>query len=274
MNVRLCVCIETIFADREMADRIDAVAEAGIAAFEIWGWRDKNLEVLQERSRARGVDLENMNVDPLICVIDGGRDEEFLRAVRESCQAANSLGCPRLVAHVDSVEWEPGEPWYAPMSTEAGRELHLRQRDHAVRALKRAASVAEAEGVTLLVEPLNTIVDHGGFFVSSSKTAFDIVREVDSPALRVLFDVYHQQITEGNLTRNLTENIDLVGHIHLADVPGRHEPGTGEINFPNLLRAVVQAGYQGCVGLEYVPSGDHDASLDLIREVVRQVDVV
>jgi hydroxypyruvate isomerase len=142
-----------------------------------------------------------------------------------------------------------------------------------VRALKEAAPIAEGEGIMLLLECLNTLVDHGGYFVVTWQQGVEIVREVDSPAVGLTFDIYHHQVTEGNLISNLTRHIDLVGHLHAADVPGRHEPGTGEINFLNVLGAAKRAGYDGYVGLECVPTTtDVDAWLNPIRQIVDQVN--
>jgi hydroxypyruvate isomerase len=142
-----------------------------------------------------------------------------------------------------------------------------------VRALKEAAPIAEGEGIMLLLECLNTTVDHADYFIAAWQQGVEIVREVDSPAVGLTFDVYHQQITGGNLISNLTKHIDLVGHLHVADVPGRHEPGTGEINFLNVLGAAKRAGYDGYIGLECIPtSGDVEASLEPIRRIVDQVN--
>jgi len=97
-------------------------------------------------------------------------------------------------------------------------------------------------------------VDHMGYYLATSAEAFEMVDEVGSPALKLLFDIYHQQITEGNLTANLTRNAAKIGHLHVADVPGRHEPGTGEINYRNVFAALLKCGWEGYAGLEYAPS--------------------
>jgi hydroxypyruvate isomerase len=105
-----------------------------------------------------------------------------------------------------------------------------------------------------VLEPLNTLKDHRGYFLASSYEAFEIIEEVGSPAVKVLYDIYHQQITEGNLIPTITENIGLIGHFHVADVPGRHQPGTGEINYKNVFAAIDGSGYNRYVGLEYGPT--------------------
>jgi len=122
------------------------------------------------------------------------------------------------------------------------------------------------------MEPLNTMVDHAGYFLASTDEGFEFIRRIGSPAVKLLFDIYHQQITEGNLINNITRHVDLIGYLHVADVPGRHEPGTGEINYLNVLRAAKGAGYTGLVGLEYEPSGEPMASLKACRQLFDQVN--
>jgi hydroxypyruvate isomerase len=270
--LQISVCIELIFTDRDFLDRIDAVAEADLPAFEFWGWRDKDLTAIVERQKRCGLTVANMNLDPLVCLLDGEETAAFVQGVRESCRIAQQLGCKRIATPVDRVNWGPGQPWYSSLGDERQRALRRRQQDNVVQALKEAARVAEDEGNTLLLEPLNTLYDHQDYFIVTSQQAFEIVQEVNSPAVRLLFDIYLQQITEGNLINNITDHIDLIGHLHVADVPGRHEPGTGEINFLNVLSAAKRAGYDGYVGLEYTPSGDAKASLELVSQIINQVN--
>ena len=130
-----------------------------------------------------------------------------------------------------------------------------------VEKLKAGAPLLEDAGVTAVVEPLNILVDHAGYYLSTSAEGLELVDEVGSPNVRLLFDIYHQQITEGNVTQNLVRDIDRIGHIHVADVPGRHEPGSGELNYAYIFKAIQGAGYRGFVGLEYVPQADSTDSL-------------
>ena len=123
--------------------------------------------------------------------------------------------------------------------------------------------------MTLVLEPLNVLVDHKGYFLETSAEGFEMVDEVGSEAVKLLYDIYHQQITEGNLIANLTANVAKLGHVHVADVPGRHEPGTGEINYRNVFKAVADAGYQRYVGLEYRPLADAAASLEAVKALVQ-----
>ena len=138
-----------------------------------------------------------------------------------------------------------------------------------VDGLKACIPLLKEAGITLVIEPLNTRFDHPGYFLARSDEAFAIVREVNSPYVKVLFDIYHQQITEGNLIPNITQNAEWIGHIHMAGHPGRHEPfGRNEIHYPSVLGALKEAGYAGAVGLEYFPLMDAAESLQKLLEEV------
>lgn len=137
-----------------------------------------------------------------------------------------------------------------------------------VRSLRQVADTAADAGVILAVEPINTAVDHPGIYLHSSYEGYKIIDAVDSPNVRLLYDIYHQQISEGNIISNIREHIDLIGYIHVGDVPGRHEPGTGEINYPVVFEALGEAGYDGVVGLECYPKGSPD---DAIRAVAKML---
>ena len=119
--------------------------------------------------------------------------------------------------------------------------------------------------MTIVLEPLNILVDHMGYYLVTSKEGFDVIREVNSPNVKLLFDVYHQQTSEGNLISNIRNNIDLIGHIHLGDVPGRKEPGTGEINYRNVFKAICESGYTGYCALECGLTVDLDTGVKNMR---------
>jgi hydroxypyruvate isomerase len=179
----------------------------------------------------------------LLCTDSG---EVLAKVVAESIEAAKFLGVPALI-----------------ITTGQERDdiSHTEQHQNVVNALRMAAPLFEKSGIIAVLEPLNIICDHKGYFLSSGYEAFDIIREVNSPSIKLLYDIYHQQITEGNLIPNIRNNINLIGHFHVADNPGRHEPGTGEINYKNVFTAIDELGYQGYIGLEYSPTIDAERSL-------------
>lgn len=248
--IKLSVCIEMIFADHPFEERIDCVAEAGLRAFEFWDWPTKDISLINERRQLHNLEVAAFIMEPRGRLVDA--DAELRDGVSHSIATAQILECRNLIALV---------------GRESSALSRQEQHDHIVRGLRQVAPLAEDAGVTLLIEPLNVVVDHAGFYLSSSQEAFQIIEEVGSPNVKVLFDIYHQQVSEGNLIANMIEHLDLIGYLHVADVPGRHEPGTGEINYANVLRQISEAGYNGYVGLEYRPSGDSFQSLGTIIEI-------
>lgn len=159
----------------------------------------------------------------------------FIQAFKESIVAAKALGVPNIIATTGN---------------ERSDVCRCEQHKIVVDTLKCLAPLAEEAGIMIVLEPLNILVDHGGYYLAKSDEAFEMIREINSPNVKILFDIYHQQITEGNLISNITKNIDLIGHFHIADVPGRREPGTGEINYKNVFAAIQKAGYAGWLAFE------------------------
>ena len=265
--------IEFMFADRDFVDRIDAVAEIGMTSYEFGEWLHHDMPAIIERTQKYGLVHSNLAVDPRVRLTEEENTDAFVEGVRQTAIMARQLGCKRLGVVVNDVNWAPGKPWYEYQRESQQREVRQRQRVNIVNALKKAAPIAQGEGMLLVVECLNTLVDHADHYLASWEEGISIIKEVDSPDVRLTFDVYHHQINEGNVISSLTKNMDFVGHIHLADVPGRHEPGTGEINFRNVLSAAKRAGYTGHLGVECIPSkSDVKEAMSPIRKIVEEVN--
>jgi len=249
---RLSVCIEMIFREQSFLDRIDCVAEAGCSAFEFWGWRSKDIEGILQRKRKCELDVSVFGVDHRGRLVDYTTKDEFIKGIRDSIEVANKMECPSLIVTVgNEMEGVPRNE----------------QHESIVKCLKEAARLVEKADITLVLEPLNVLVDHRGYYLYSSAEGFQILEEVNSPNVKLLYDIYHQQITEGNLIDTITKNIGSVGHFHVADVPGRHEPGTGEINYVNVFRSIDEAGYEGFVGLEFKPLADPKVALKEVMHI-------
>ena len=255
--LQLSGCIEMLYRNEfpEFVDRVDAAARAGLPAIEFWSWRAKDMAAVEERARRHNLVIAGFTVEPRGNLTDPATHDEFLDGVRASCELAARVGASVAIVLAGNERQD------APRAE---------QHDHIVAALRQAAPIAEAAGVTLCLEPLNTRVNHAGYYLTSSEEGFAIVRAVGSSRVRLLYDVYHQQITEGYLIETIRANIDLIGHIHIADVPGRHEPGTGEINYARVLRALDQAGYAGYVGLEFLPRASTDEALAVVQRIVAE----
>jgi len=245
-KLKLSACIEMLFNHvPEFVDRLDRVAECGLPAFEFWGWHGKDLPAIRQRADQLGLFLAGFCCDSTGALVDPENTEAWIAGAKESIAKAKEFGVPTLIVTT-------------------GNELPLpREAQHAaiIRGLQGVAPEAEAQGITLVLEPLNLLVDHAGYYLATSDEGFEILREVGSPRVKLLYDIYHQQITEGNLIQRITRNIDAIGHFHTADVPGRFEPGTGEINYVNVFQAIADTSYDGYIGLEFRCTGDHAAAL-------------
>ena len=250
---KLSVCIEMIFTELPFTQRIAAVKKAGFPAFEFWGWSNKDLDAINRARQEAGLPISAMVAEYEQPLTDPGRNEGFVAGVRKSIAAARTLGVDKLI--VCTGNELSGIPRQA-------------QHDAVVSGLRAAAPAAEDAGVTLVLEPLNTLVDHKGYYLTTSAEGFEMVAQTDSPAVKLLFDLYHQQITEGNLIANLTAGISHIGHFHSADVPGRYEFGTGEVNYKNVMARIDQLGYAGYIGLEFRPSTSSEEALRRVRAVL------
>jgi hydroxypyruvate isomerase len=254
--MKLSVCIEMIFRELPLLNRIDAVAKSGYRAFEFWSWRSKDIDSILKKKNDYGLAVSSFGVEPMGRIVSPSTRDEFLTGVKESIETACRLECPGLIVTT-------------------GNEIEnvSRRKQHAsiVKSLREAAKIAEKSGITLLLEPLNVLVDHKGYYLYNSLEGFDIINEVNSPNIKLLYDIYHQQVTEGNLINTITKNLSFIGHFHAADVPGRHEPGTGEINYYNVFKQIKKLGYKSFIGLEYTPLKDSKESLDKVLKISNEM---
>jgi hydroxypyruvate isomerase len=247
--------ISQLYRDRPLAERFQRVADAGFHAYELlFPQREDAEEVIALQQRHRlSLALFDVEVDPdfprgLLSAPDESR---FLYRLGEALDLARRLGCQRLnvLAGLRRPDLE-----------EAGQAALVVER------LRRASDLAAIDGVLLTIEALNA-GDAPGYFLRTSSQGFDIVRRVARPNVRFQYDYYHMQIAEGNLIATVRSNVELIGHVQIADVPGRFEPGAGEINYPNVLRALDASGYTGYVGLEHgISAADADPFAWLPRE--------
>jgi hydroxypyruvate isomerase len=174
--------------------------------------------------------------EPHLATGDAGIRDKFLQEVRESIDVAKRVNAK----------------WMTVVPGHVDKRLDMNfQTANVVEALKRAAEILQPHGLIIVIEPLNTLRDHPGQFLTRIPQAYQICRAVGSPSLKILFDIYHQQITEGNLIPNMTAAWDEVAYIQVGDNPGRREPGTGEINYRNIFRHIHSKGFQGVVGMEH-----------------------
>ena len=244
--MKLCVPLPCFFNNLPFEEAIEKISRLGYKYAEIYDWKYLDIEKAAKALDTFGVTLLSMCTSEFR-LTDPDCRSLWLDGIKESCEAASRLGVKKLITQVGP-------------DTGAGREL---QHKSIVDGLKAGAGILESAGVTVMIEPLNIKVDHPGYYLTSSAEAFDIVREVNSPNVKVVFDIYHQQVSEGNIIPNITENLEYIAHLHAAGHPGRHELQYGENNYKNIFAAVDKAGYTGACGLEYSPLLDPEESLAL-----------
>src|SRR5690349_12931208 len=247
-DFELAVCSEMVFTDLPIAERIRRIHGLGFAV-EIWSWHDKDLEALA----ATGARFTSMTGYLHGDLIDPATADEVVRTAELSIKAAETLGVTRLNLHTaELVDGKAARPRFR-----ADGEMWAT----ALRTLERIGALGAAADVTFCVENLNTIVDHPGVPLARAKDVLTLVEGVGHPNVKMMLDLYHAQIGEGNLIELIRRCGNAIGEIQVADVPGRCEPGTGEINYPAVAAALRDTGYRGTIGMEAWASGDSVAAL-------------
>jgi hydroxypyruvate isomerase len=251
-NFELAVSAEMVFTELPIVERVLRIHDMGFAA-EIWSWHDKDLDALA----ATGAKFTSMTGYLHGDLIDPESADEVVRTAELSIKAAETLGVTRLNLHtaelVDGVPARPRMRATGAMWTTA------------MRALAKLGELGAASGVEFCLENLNTIVDHPGVPLARAKDTLALVEGVGHPNVKMMLDLYHAQIGEGNLIDLVRRCGGAVGEIQVADVPGRCQPGTGEIYYPAIAKALQDNGYRGTVGLEGYAAGDDVAALNAFR---------
>jgi hydroxypyruvate isomerase len=254
---RFSANLSMLFGEHDFLDRFDAAARAGFRGVEYIGPYDHQPETVAERLRKNGLAQVLFNLPPGdwakgergIAVLPD-RIDEFRQGVEKAITYARALDCGQVNCLAG----------IAPQ----GVDRAVLERTF-VENLTYAAAKLKDAGIRLLIEPINTR-DIPGFFLTNTKQGLGIIESVGSDNLYLQYDIYHMQIMEGDLARTIEQNLGRIAHIQLADNPGRHEPGTGEINYPFLYAHMDRIGYAGWVGAEYKPKAGTVEGLDWLRQ--------
>jgi hydroxypyruvate isomerase len=252
----LAVSSEMVFLDLPVAERVRRISALGFEV-EIWDWTRHDVDAL-EALRDEGVVFSSMTGYIRGTLTDPEGAEELLATAEESIPVAQRLGVPRLNLHGTGLD-SKGLPVRPERAVTGPMWLAARH------TLARIAALGEREGVMFVLENLNTAVDHPGVPFATAADCLALVRDVDSPHLRLMLDLYHAQIGEGNLIELCRQALPWIGEIQVADVPGRCEPGTGEVSYPAVARALADMGYAGTIGLEGWASGDSAVAVERFR---------
>ena len=253
-------CIDMMFPQFDFYDRFGEAKKSGLCAVEFWKWSNKDISRVEEELQKNALSLSIFNLD---CrdealsydlsrgILNSARSSELIDAFYESVPIYRRLNAHAMILLI-------GETKNGVSAEE--------QTERVLENLSAIKPYAEKERVNLIVEPLNA-TDRQNYFMPYSAPLYAILEKVNSPRIRMLFDIYHQQMTEGHLCESIGRYIDRIGHFHVADCPGRHEPGTGEINYPNVLSYIARLSYDGYVGLEYRATKPDRETLGFLSEV-------
>lgn len=242
-----CACIETLYTELPFLERFQAAKNDGFGAVEFWSWTDKDLDAVKAAADCAGIVISGFNGDGEFSLIDPTQKRNYLAFLRQSAVAAQKTGARSLTIHSNAL----GEGGVV-----ADRCDHL---SHTVKlcamfdTLHDCAKIAEETGISMNLEALNVTTDHMGNFLTTTRMAAELTAMVGSPMLKILYDVYHMQLNEGSLCDNIQAYAGQIGHVHVADAPGRHEPGTGEIHYQAVYKCLEDAGYRGLIGYELFP---------------------
>lgn len=251
--MKFSICIESIFESFPFEGRVKLVHEIGFNTIELWDPSIKDLDKLKE-------ECIKYNVSVALCALKANKrlnteTKDFINNFEESIPLVKKINCKKVICLTGEIE--------------KGKTIE-EQKSRIITNLKAAAKISEREDINIVLESLNSYVDHKDYFLDSSKLGFEIIKEVNHDRVKFLYDIYHMQIMEGNIISTIKNNINLIGHFHSAGIPGRHEHYIGELNYHGIINAIKETAYKGYFGLEYWPSIDNVKSL---QEVVKYLGI-
>lgn len=258
--MKISACIDMMFSNMDFAERIKYVSDCGLNAIEFWKWTNKDIDSICKLKEKYGLSFSVFNID---CkdeklsydlsrgILNKGRVEEFLSALEESIPVYKKLNANAMIVLIgetlEDISYEE-------------------QIENVYKCLKAAAPIAEANGITLVVEPLNNI-DRENYFMPYVKPLFEVLDRVDSPNIKMLYDIYHQNMMGDFSLEDIKNNIHRIGHFHVADCPGRHEPGTGKVDYVKILSEIAKPDYNGFIGLEYRATIPDQETFGFLKEI-------
>lgn len=254
--MKYSVCLPAVLGGKKVGDALAAVRAAGFDHYEFWGWWDPDQDMDEYLAAQKKENLTPAAMcTRMIPLTDPAQRTAYVQGLQETIAVCRKLGCKTIISQVGND--------IAGMTREG-------QHASIVEGLKECAAMLEESGMTLVIEPLNTKIDHIGYYMWSSEEAYQIIDEVGCDNIKVLFDLYHQYIMDDLDMEKILANMDKIAHFHVAGYPGRHEPLIdSEIDYPAILKTIRESGYQGCVGLEYMPVRDAAEGLQILNQLLK-----
>lgn len=249
--MKFSLCIETVFEKVDFYDRINLAKECGADAIELWDPSVYDAKKIASTAQRNGLPIAACGVCESWTYRMNFPYDTVKKSIEKTIAYGKDLGCNTFIGLSGELECKVDS-----------------QKSILIENLKRLSDYCEKECVVIVLEALNSLYDHKGYYLDSSYIGFEIMKCVNSPAIKLLYDCYHMQIMEGNIINNIKTNIDFIGHFHSAGVPGRHELHLGEINYPYVIKAAIEAGYDRYFGFEYWPTYEDNQS---VRDVLAYV---
>lgn len=233
------ICIDMMFSYCDFYERFEKVKESGFDTVEFWKWSNKDLDLIEHILKQKDMSVSIFNLDSADeklsydlsrGILNDGKVDDFLKALSESIPVYKKLEAKAMIVLI-------GE----------NKEYN---EENVLKCLLAAKPIVEKENVTLIIEPLNNI-DRVGYSMPYAKPVFELLKKIDSPNIKMLYDIYHQNMMGDFDMEEVKGKISLIGHFHVADAPGRHEPGTGNVDYVSILKEISKLPYNGYIGLEY-----------------------
>lgn len=254
-------CIEPMYSEIPFLERFQAAKNDGFEFVEFWSWTDKDLDAVKAAAEAAGIGISGFNGDAELSLIDPEQTGDYLEFLKKSVAAAKKVGARSVTIHSNGLG-DGGRVICSYDSLSDTVKLCTM-----FKTLIECAKIADENQIRMNLEPLNVTTDHVGNYLRTTQMAAEMTRLIGSPNLKVLYDAYHMQLNEGSLCDNIRRYADQFGHIHVADAPGRHEPGTGEIHYAKVLSCLEENGYRGLIGFELIPLTDTAEAVKAIMKL-------
>ena len=253
--MKLSLCLEMLFLNRPFVERMAVASGLGYRAIEFWDWRDKDIPAVRDAAAHHGLTIAAMSGNRHHALIDPDARAGLIEEMEQVFDAADQLNCRNIMMLSDVLNSDGSA---VPKELGSVEE----KLDAIVDGLRMLAGHPAAEGFTLLLEPLNTALDHPGCFLNRSAPGVELVKRVASGRVKLLYDIYHMSMMNEDVLTEIERNLDWIGYFHVADLPGRHQPGTGKIDYQAVNALLRRTRYDGFIGMEFSAWGpDEQAAI-------------